>query len=65
MGLVDPSASPTEVTVPLPVPVAVIVILDPLGVMVIPVPPIKFKSPVKLLRLVTPLTPPPPVEGHE
>jgi hypothetical protein len=59
------NARATEVTVPVPPPVAAIVKLDPLGVMVIPVPAVKVRSPVKVLRLVTPLTElPPPFEGH-
>jgi hypothetical protein len=57
------SANPTLVTVPELAPLLVIVILEPLGVIVIPVPPIKVRAPVKLFRLDTPELLP-PVSGR-
>jgi hypothetical protein len=49
--VVDPSAKPTDVTVP---PVEAIVILDPEGVIVIPEPATRVMAPVNAFRLVTP-----------
>ena len=50
--------NPTDVTVP-PEEVEAIVILDPEGVIVIPVPATKVRAPTSPLRLVTPPAPPP------
>jgi hypothetical protein len=57
------SAKPTDVTVPPASVLEIVIVLTP-GVIFIPVPGTRVSAPVKLLRLVTPLPPPPlPILG--